>query len=254
MCHYLSLFFNAIIESEIIPESFKAGSVVPIYKGKNKDKTIPSNYRGITLTSAIGKLFEKVIINRIDSWLSENTITFPHKLQMGFVKGRGATTAAFCLEGCIDYYRKRKSPVYTCFLDNEKAFDNVWQNGLLYKLHNLGIKGRIWRLILNSYTDSTVCISLEGHNSDPISVQKGVGQGRVMSAWMFLVYIDELTYLLQASNSGITVNSYNIPAILLADDTTLLALDIVYLYASRWRLKYTNGQKKGYRLVYHINL
>ena len=246
-CHYLTLLFNAIIESEIIPESFKTGSVVPIYKGKNKDKTMPSNYRGITLTSAIGKLFEKVLISRIDSWLSEKRITFPHKLQMGFVKGRGATIAAFCLEECIDYYRKRKSPVYTCFLDNEKAFDNVWQNGLFYKLHDLGIKGRIWRLIRNSYTDSTVHISLEGHKSDPISVQKGVGQGRVMSAWMFLVFIDELTYLLQASNSRITVNSYNIPAILLADDTTLLGpspkalrtlLDIVYLYASRWRLKY----------------
>ena len=130
MCHYLSLFFNAIIESEIIPESFKAGSVVPIYKGKNKDKTIPSNYRGITLMSAIGKLFEKVLINRIDSWLFENTITFSHKLQMGFAKGRGDTNAAFCLEECIDYYRKRKSPVYTCFLDNEKVFDNVWQNRL----------------------------------------------------------------------------------------------------------------------------
>ena len=216
---------------------------------------MPSNYRGITLTSAIGKLFEKLLIGRIDSWLSENRITFLHKLQMGFVKGRGATIAALSLEECIDFYRKRKSPVYSCFLDNEKAFDNVWQNGLFYKLHNLGIKGRIWRHIRNSYTDSSVHISLDGHKSDPISVQKGVGQGRVMSAWMFLVFIDELTYLLQASNSGITVNSYNIPAILLADDTTLLGpspkslrtlLDIVYLYASRWRLKYNHMIK--YRL------
>ena len=80
-----------------------------------------------------------------------------------------------------------------------------------------------------------------------ILVQKSVGQGRVMSAWMFLVFIDKLIYLLQASNCGIVVNSYSIPAILLADDTTLLGsspnalrtlLNIVYTYATQWRLKY----------------
>ena len=166
---------------------------------------------------------------------------------MGFVKGRGATIAAYCLEECIDFYKKRNSPVFTCFLDNEKAFDNVWQDGLFHKLHSLGIKGRLWRLIRYSYSGSSVYISQEGHTSDSILVQKGVGQGRVMSAWMFLVYIDKLIYLLQASDCGIIVNSYSIPAILLADDTTLLGsspnalrtlLNIVYTYASQWRLKY----------------
>ena len=105
----------------------------------------------------------------------------------------------------------------------------------------------LWRLIRNSYSGSSVYISQEGHTSDSILVQKGVGQGRVMSAWMFLVYIDKLIYLLQASDCGIIVNSYSIPAILLADDTTLLGsspnalrtlLNIVYTYASQWRLKY----------------
>ena len=123
----------------------------------------------------------------------------------------------------------------------------MWQNGLFHKLNSLGIKGRLWRLIRNSYSGSSVFISQDGHTSDSILVQKGVGQGRVMSAWMFLVYIDELIYLLQASNYGIVVNSYSIPAILLADDTTLLGsspnalrtlLNILYTYASRWRLKY----------------
>ena len=193
---------------------------MPIYKGKNTDKTVPANYRGITLTSAIGKLFEKVLLRNIDCLMSAKNITFPHKLQMGFVKGRGATIAAYCLEECIDFYKKRNTPVFTCFLDNEKAFDNVWQDGLFHKLHSLGIKGKIWRLIRNSYSGSSVFIYQEGHTSDSIVVSKGVGQGRVMSAWMFLVCIDELIHFLQASNCGSVVNSYSIPAIILADDTT----------------------------------
>jgi hypothetical protein len=36
--------------------------VIPLYKGNNKDKYDPNSYRGITLTSVIGKLLEKVVL------------------------------------------------------------------------------------------------------------------------------------------------------------------------------------------------
>ncbi|KAK3093161.1 hypothetical protein FSP39_012054 [Pinctada imbricata] len=244
---FLARLFNAIVDSKCIPSLFKSGVIIPIYKGKNKDKTMPSNYRGITLTSAIGKVFEKVIMNRIQNSSILGPNAFPHAQQFGFSKGRGASTAAYTLQECIDLYQTRNSPIFVCFLDNEKAFDNIWQNGLFHKLHSIGILGKTWRIIRNTYTNSINYISQSGEQSDVIPVNKGVGQGRVMSAWMFLVFIDDLLYQLNDSGCGIEAFSHFISSIILADDTTLIAsapkslqklLDIAYEYARKWRLSY----------------
>ncbi|XP_048744007.2 uncharacterized protein LOC125657478 [Ostrea edulis] len=136
---HLCILFNHILQCTYVPEMFKVGKVISIYKGKNKDKCNPTNYRGITLTSAISKLFEKVILSRIENELTEKRILFPHPLQFGFRNDHGAIPACYVLKEAIGYYVSRGSPVFCAFLDNEKAFDRIWHNGLLFKLHTLGI-------------------------------------------------------------------------------------------------------------------
>lgn len=93
--------------------------------------------------------------------------------------------------------------------------------------------------------------------SQVFRIQQGVGQGRVLSAWLFSVFINDLIYELIDTNRGLLVGTLNIPSILLADDTTLLSaspngvqtlLDVVHLYATKWRLKY-NATKSSV-LVY----
>ena len=74
------------------------------------------------------------------------------------------------------------------------------------------------------------------------AISQGVGQRRVISAWFFSLYINDLISELKAVNSGISISDLNIPAILLADDATLLStsahglqilLDCVQNYACR---------------------
>ncbi|VDI57862.1 Hypothetical predicted protein [Mytilus galloprovincialis] len=67
----------------------------------------------------------------------------PHPLQFGFVKEHGAIPAIYTLKEAIHYYLERNSIVYAIFLDNEKAFDRVWQDGLLYKLNQIGIQDKL---------------------------------------------------------------------------------------------------------------
>ena len=61
LVQHLTTLFNLIVRHEFVPCSFQHGLTVPIPKSSDKDPTNPSNYRGITLLSIIGKLFEKVI-------------------------------------------------------------------------------------------------------------------------------------------------------------------------------------------------
>jgi hypothetical protein len=126
---------------------FKVGKVISIYKGKNKDKSNPTNYRGITLTSIISKLFEKVILSRTENELIEKRIPFPHPLQFGLRNDHGVIPACYVLKEAIGYYVSRGSPVFCTFLDNEKAFDRIWHNDLLFKLNTLGIDNRIWKVL-----------------------------------------------------------------------------------------------------------
>ena len=57
---YLTRLYNMIIKVEYLPLSFRHGSIIPIYKRNNKDKSSPNSYRAVTLTSTLGKLLEKI--------------------------------------------------------------------------------------------------------------------------------------------------------------------------------------------------
>ena len=139
------------------------------------------------------------------------------------------------------------------FLDNAKAFDRIWHEGLFYKLHKLGLTGKVWQLIKHNYSNSFSFVSHSGEISNVYPVKQGVGQGRVMSAWFFLVYINDLIAMLRSAQCGIYVYGQHMPAILLADDTTIIStspsglqrlLNIVNLYADKWRLTYNATKSK----------
>ena len=98
---------------------------------------------------------------------------------------------------------------------------------------------------------ATAHVQCNGINSQVFRIEQGVG--RVLSAWLFSLFINDLICELLSTNSGLLVGPINIPAILLADDTTLLSstvngmqklLDIVNNYAQKWRLKY-NASKSS---------
>ena len=77
---WLLKVFNAIIDLEVVPPSLLRAIIVPIYKGKGRDPLSMDNYRGISLTSVIGKLFERIVLQRITPVLKE--IGIPHYTQL----------------------------------------------------------------------------------------------------------------------------------------------------------------------------
>ena len=245
LVNHLHMLFSWIIKCEYSPVSFRTGTIIPLYKGKNKEKSDPNNYRGITLTSVLGKILEKVILERI--WEYCDGIRFPHDLQMGFRKGFGCNAAVFLLRECISHFIERSSVCYCAFLDNQKAFDTVWHQGLFHKVYSLGINAKLWRLICQCYGNMQSCVLYRGQSSSVFPVRQGVGQGRVLSAWLFLVYINDLIVELSKSNLGLRVGSMNIPCVLLCDDTTvptstpqdmIRQLQVVEKYANVWKLTY----------------
>ena len=103
----LTRLFNAILLSCHIPDTFRHGYITLIPKGHNKDLTNPSNYRGITLLSAVSKVFEKVILLRLSDLQAKL-----NPLQGGFRMGFSCLHSAFVFQEAVTSLRERKQKVY----------------------------------------------------------------------------------------------------------------------------------------------
>ena len=80
---------------------------------------------------------------------------------------------------------------YAFFLDIQRAYDTVWCNILWYKLWDMGVKGRMWRVIKKMYESSTGTVVLEGEKLDSFNAKQGVAQGCSLSI-LFSIFIKDL--------------------------------------------------------------
>ncbi len=83
----------------------------------------------------------------------------------------------FIMREAIHYANDRGSTVHVACLDIEKAFDKVWQNVLLYKLHEKVINSTFWQIVADSFKNFNLCVSIKGHRSKWFLVGQGVHQG-----------------------------------------------------------------------------
>ena len=97
------IIFNNILSNGIYPTAWAEGYIVPIHK-KN-DKKDPNNYRGITISNSLGKLFNSILQNRLSLFVQQKNII--NEEQIGFQKGCRTSDHMFILNSIIDLYRKK---------------------------------------------------------------------------------------------------------------------------------------------------
>lgn len=115
--------FNLILTTGIYPNAWCRGIITPIFKSGSK--LDPGNYRGISVTSCLGKVFCSLLNNRIAKHLQ--TYNPIHKSQIGFQAGSRTSDHLFSLKAIIDTHVKARSrgKVFACFIDFKKAFDSI---------------------------------------------------------------------------------------------------------------------------------
>ncbi|KAL9967640.1 hypothetical protein ACROYT_G025915 [Oculina patagonica] len=118
----LERIFNDIIENGTFPTEWNIGVIKPIYKQKG-DKKSPANYRGITLTSCLGKLFTSILQNRLNKFIEQHDVLNPE--QFGFRPNSRTTDSLFIFQQLLHKYTKQHKKLYVGFIDYEKAFDSV---------------------------------------------------------------------------------------------------------------------------------
>ena len=137
--HSLSRIFQLSLCSGTLPQDWISAHIVPVHK-KN-DKSNPSNYRPISLTSIVVKTLERLVHRVVVSALERQGLL--SKYQHGFHVGH--STVSLLSEAVHDwaFALEQRNSVHSLFLDLAKAFDSVPHYPLLLRLDLLGIRGEL---------------------------------------------------------------------------------------------------------------
>ena len=214
----LHTLFNSIFNKGSFPSEWSKAIIFPLHKkGPLND---PSNYRGISLLNVMGKIFTKILNNRLSQYVEEMNIL--SESQGGYRRGYSTIDQAFVLHALVQKYLiKRKGRFYCLYIDFAKAFDCVQHNLLWYVLLKQGINGKILNVIKSMYSKMHSCILTDGGLTDYFLCSLGTRQGCMVSPLLFSLFINEYCNMLHGSNcQGIYVNGNfsNLMTLLFADD------------------------------------
>ena len=124
----------------------------------------------------------------------------------------------------IQGHIKEGKPTYAFFLDVKKAYDTVWREGLWYKMWEMGIEGKMWRVVRSLYVNNRSCVYLDGKFSEFFSINEAVAQGCTLSPTLFLIYINGLLSGLEKHPElGVKLSNTTMSGILFANDFVGLA-------------------------------
>ena len=146
ICEPLSRIINMCIDSATFPDKMKIAKVCPIYKSGSKDEF--TNYRPISILPSFSKVFERIIANRITSYIEKNDILA--KSQYGFRKKHSTYMAIMQLYEKVSEAIDKNEYCVGIFIDLSKAFDTINHDILLQKLDVYGIRG-IPNLLIKDY-------------------------------------------------------------------------------------------------------
>ena len=202
----LHRLFNRSLFDCRFPSVWKLSNVIPIHKKESRSD--PSNYRPISLTSTLSKVFEKSVSSYLLSYLLSNNLLY--EFQSGFLPKHSPTHQLIEIYHTIASNMNNHTATSIVFADISRAFDRLSHRGLYAKMDLYGFSKPVkdWLISFLSERKQRVCVN--GTYSDWQETHAGVAQGSVIGPIMFLLMINDLPSHLQSNTR------------LFADDTSLI--------------------------------
>ena len=137
------------------------------------------------------------------------------------------------------------APLYTAFIDAEKAFDRVDRSLLWHQMTQIDCGGKLLKACQEMYSDFKCCLRINHDLTDWFPSHYGVKQGCLISPSLFAIYINTLADELRDLGIGARMGVNVIPFLFYADDLVLMAdsrddlqklLDALSDWCNHWRV------------------
>ena len=212
----LLFLFNNILSQSIYPSAWKKSILTPLHK--SKDLTDPNNFRGVAVSSCLGKLFNKLLNIRLENkCISEGLIS---ECQGSGKKGSRTADHLLIIRFLIDkYVNTSGKKLFACFFDIRRAYDSVPQNLMFFKLLNdYKIGGNYLKIIRKMYADNKIYIKLSDGICEPFVSTRGILQGETSSPLLFNLFINNISKVFDQSCDSVLVNNTEQSRLLWSDD------------------------------------
>jgi hypothetical protein len=148
---------RAVFRGEVVPVEWLRAIKVPVKKKGVGDAF--DQYRGVTLLSVVGKVFAMVVEARLRAFCESRGILTD--CQFGFRQGRACRDALLVVTEVMEQ-RGEGERVFMGFLDIAKAYPSVWRKGMWFRLWEVGVRGRMWRVVRSLYAKCEVAVRVGG--------------------------------------------------------------------------------------------
>ena len=210
--------FNKILITGNFPDSWCNAIITPLHK--KGDKNNLNNYRGISLLSAISKVFTGLLNQRLSNWVENNDLLYEE--QAGFRSKKSTIDHLFTLYAVVKkYLSKPGGRLYCLFIDFSKAFDRVPHLLLFHRLLLSGTHGSFIAVIRSMYTKLSACVNTPEGLTEYFKCLIGTRQGCMLSPLIFVLFLNSYIELVaQEGCKGIYLDEFfhNLQMLCYADD------------------------------------
>lgn len=239
----LTKIINSCMKISYFPLAWKTAKVIALPKpGKNHKLAV--NYRPISLLSTLGKLFERIIHDRLLTSFGSRFINE----QFGFRRTHSTVQQLARVSEHASHNLNMKLSTGMFLLDIEKAFDTVWHEGLLHKLLISEVPVGLVKLIQSYLSERSFKVFIGNVSSDTYSISAGVPQGSVLGPLLFLAYINDIpkqprTYLACFADDTASYSSSCDEDLIIS--RLQLSLNLLSDYFCKWKLKLNEAKTEA---------
>nr|VZI29030.1 unnamed protein product [Spirometra erinaceieuropaei] len=177
----LTALFQEMWRQGEVPQDFKDATIVHPYKRKG-NRQVCDNHRGISLLNIAGKIFARILLNRLKNHLEQGLLP---ESQCGFRRPSGTTDMIFAARQLQEKCQEMRTHLYSTFVDLTKAFDTVNREGLWKIMQTFGCPERFTQMVRQLHDGMMARVTDNGAVSEAFAVTNGVKQGCVLAPTLF---------------------------------------------------------------------
>lgn len=236
--------YNVCWKNGQMPQRWKHAIVTPILKA-GKLRSDINSYRPISLTSHIGKVYERMINNRLLYYCEKKNLI--PTCQAGFRRGRGVSDHLIKIGAHIKKAYARRKILLSCFFDIRRAYDTVWHYHLLNKIKEIGLCGNMYNFTKAFLTNRTFQVVWKGSQSAVSGLEMGVPQGSVIAPLLFNLAIHDIDMAVKNSPVHMAVYADDVAVWLETKSRKVTAIN------NKSNSKYLTSMKEFQRVVSFID-